>query len=154
MATNEYVGALIYVDSEGNTNAMFPTSVLNRPVNANSTDGVAYTATVPGIEALSAGYSFIIYPMMTSKSTTCTLAVNSFGAKSLRIRSTGYTATTVAPSANGWLGGGKPVRVTFDGKFWVADVVADPGSDFTYGTADLTAGTSTLASGKLYFVYE
>lgn len=154
MATNEYIGVLTYVDNDGNTNAMYPMSVANKPVTATSSDGKAYTATVPGIEALSAGYSFIIYPMMTSKSTTCTLAVNSFGAKSLRIRSTGYTATTVAPSANGWLGGGKPVRVTFDGKFWVADVVADPGSDFTYGTADLTAGTSTLASGKLYFVYE
>lgn len=27
-------------------------------------------------------------------------------------------------------------------------------SDITYGTTDLTAGTSSLATGKLYFVYE
>ena len=25
---------------------------------------------------------------------------------------------------------------------------------YTYGTADLTAGSSALATGKLYFVYE
>lgn len=154
MATNEYIGVLTYVDNDGNTNAMYPMSVANKPVTATSSDGKAYTATVPGIEVLSTGYSFIIYPSRTSASTTCTLAVNNLGAKTLRIRSTGNTATTVAPSSATWLGGGKPVRVTFEGTFWVADVVADPDSDFTYGTADLTAGTSTLASGKLYFVYE
>lgn len=127
---------------------------LDVPVTATSNDGVAYAATVPGLTALTAGFSFIMVPDRISTSTNTTLNVNGLGAKNLRIRSTGYTSTTVSPSAANWLGNGKPVRVTYDGMWWVADVVADPGSDFTYSTTDLTAGTSSLQTGKLYFVYE
>lgn len=127
---------------------------LDIPVTATSSDGVAYTATVPGLTALTAGFSFIMVPDKISSSTNTTLNVNGLGAKNLRIRSTGYTSTTVSPSAANWLGNGKPVRVTYDGMWWVADVVADPDSDFTYSTTDLTAGTSSLQTGKLYFVYE
>lgn len=127
---------------------------LDTPVAATSSDGVAYVATVPGIDALTAGYSFIMVPNTISTSISTTLNVNNLGAKNLRIRSTGYTSTTVSPSAANWLGNGKPVRVTYDGTWWVADVVADPGPDFTYSTTDLTAGTSNLQTGKLYFVYE
>lgn len=32
--------------------------------------------------------------------------------------------------------------------------IADKAPAYTYGTADLTAGTSQLATGRLYFVYE
>ena len=127
---------------------------LDVPVTATSNDGIAYAATVPGLTALTAGFSFIMVPDRISTSTNTTLNVNGLGAKNLRIRSTGYTSTTVSPSAANWLGNGKPVRVTYDGMWWVADVVADPGSDFTYSTTDLTAGTSSLQTGKLYFVYE
>ena len=127
---------------------------LDVPVTATSNDGIAYAAKVPGLTALTAGFSFIMVPDRISTSTNTTLNVNGLGAKNLRIRSTGYTSTTVSPSAANWLGNGKPVRVTYDGMWWVADVVADPGSDFTYSTTDLTAGTSSLQTGKLYFVYE
>lgn len=127
---------------------------LDTPVAATSSDGVAYTATVPGITALTAGLSFIMVPNTISTSVSTTLNVNDLGAKNLRIRSTGYTATSVSPSATNWLGNGKPVRVTYDGMWWIADVVADPGSDITYSTTDLTAGSSSLATGKLYVVYE
>ena len=32
--------------------------------------------------------------------------------------------------------------------------IADKAPAYTYGTADLTSGTSPLATGRLYFVYE
>lgn len=97
---------------------------LDIPIAASSNDGVAYTAMVPGLTTLAAGYSFIMVPDVISESTACTLNVNGLGAKTLRIRSTGYTSTTVSPPAANWLGNGKPVRVTYDGMWWVADVVA------------------------------
>lgn len=127
---------------------------LDTPITASSSDGVAYTATVPGITALTAGYSFVMVPNKQSTSQSCTLNVNSLGAKTLRIRGTGYTSTTSAPPATNWMAANKPVRVTYDGMWWIADIVAPNSKDYTYGTTDLTAGTSTLATGQLYFVYE
>ena len=126
---------------------------LDLPISASSTDGVTYAATVPGITSLTAGQSFIMVPGRQSTSMTCTLNVNNLGAKTLRIRGTGYTNTTAAPSATNWLAAATPIRVTYDGTWWVADVVA-PDDLVSYGTSDLTAGTSTLATGHLYFVYE
>lgn len=170
MAVIEKSGLMKYKDKAGNLYLMLPITntdnvdgldelideakVLGTAVAATSSDGVAYTATVPGITALTAGLSFIMVPNTISTSVSTTLNVNGLGSKNLRIRSTGYTATSVSPSAANWLGNGKPVRVTYDGMWWIADVVADPGSDFTYSTTDLTAGTSNLQTGKLYFVYE
>ena len=37
---------------------------------------------------------------------------------------------------------------------YVDDAVADKAPAYTYGTTDMTAGTSELETGKLYFVYE
>lgn len=126
---------------------------LDLPISASSTDGVEYAATVPGITALTAGQSFIMVPERQSTDMSCTLNVNSLGAKRIRIRGTGSTNITAVPLATNWLAAAKPIRVTYSGALWVADVVA-PDDLVSYGTRDLTAGTSTLATGHLYFVYE
>ena len=126
---------------------------LDLPISASSTDGVAYAATVPGITALTAGQSFIMVPERQSTDMSCTLNVNSLGAKRIIIRGTGHTNTTAMPLATNWLAAATPVRVTYNGARWVADVVAPPDL-VSYGRSDLTAGTSTLATGHLYFVYE
>ena len=126
---------------------------LDLPISASSTDGVEYTATVPGITALTAGQSFIMVPERQSTDMSCTLNVNSLGAKRIIIRGTGNTNTTAVPFATNWLAAATPVRVTYNGARWVADVVA-PDDRVSYGTSDLTAGTSALATGHLYFVYE
>lgn len=120
---------------------------------ASSSDGATYTATVSGV-TLTAGHSFIMVPNYTSTTTTPTLNVNSLGAKNLRIRGGDYTGLTAVPANANWLASGKPVRVTYDGLFWVADLYASAEPEVTYGTSDLTAGTSALATGKLYVVYE
>lgn len=170
MAVYEHAGLLKYKDEAGNIYILRPITdsdnvsglgdliagaqVLDKPVAATSNDGITYNATVDGIDSLYIGLSFIMVPDHVSASTTAKLNVNNLGAKTLRLRGTGYTATTIAPTAANWMALSRPVRVTYNGMYWVADIVADAVSDFTYGTADLTAGTSTLATGKLYFVYE
>lgn len=126
---------------------------LDLPISASSTDGVEYTATVPGITALTAGQSFIMVPERQSTDMSCTLNVNSLGAKRILIRGTGSTDTTAMPLGINWLAAAKPIRVTYNGARWVADVVAPPDL-VSYGKGDITAGTRKLATGHLYFVYE
>lgn len=104
---------------------------LDLPVAATSSDGVAYSATVPGA-TLTAGYSFIMIPNRISSSTSTTLNVNGLGAKALRVHVSGYTGTTSAPMTNNWLAPNKPVRVTYDGMWWIADVVL-PSAQQLYG---------------------
>ena len=36
----------------------------------------------------------------------------------------------------------------------LSNQLSSKAQSYTYGTTDLTAGTSTLETGKLYFVYE
>lgn len=145
--------------------------------------GSAYEATVEGITALTAGASFIMIPHVVSASTTPTLNVNGLGAKMIRRGLSDNNTTTVASQIADWLGAKKPVRVTYNGMYWVADLNRPNAEDmwgsvpikngghggttaaearanlgvapaYDYGTEDLTAGTSALETGKLYFVYE
>lgn len=239
MPVVEKNGLMKYKDKSGNLYILYPVTnadnidgldevvaeakKLDTAVAATSTDGVAYTATVPGITALTAGDSFIMIPNTISTSRSTTLNVNNLGAKYLRVRVSGYSGTTSAAQTTNWLAPNVPVRVTYEGKWWVADVVLpsaqqlygnvqaeqvdysntnsgmtatdvqgaidelsngktstkvmttaeynalaeknentlymlsdaeDEAPPYTYGTADLTAGTSELETGKLYFVYE
>ena len=105
---------------------------LGTAVAATSTDGVAYSATVPGITALTAGDSFIMIPNTISTSRSTTLNVNNLGAKYLRVRVSGYSGTTSAAQTTNWLAPNVPVRVTYEGKWWVADVVL-PSAQQLYG---------------------
>lgn len=141
MATIEKVGELKTKDASGNLYCLHPITKIagveglqeiidelvaamrfDTPFSSTSTDGVTYTVSVPGIESLVVGYSFMMVPTMTSTSVNTTLNVNGLGAKKLRIKGGGYTSTTVAPSAASWLVANKPVRVTYDGLWWVADL--------------------------------
>lgn len=125
---------------------------LDLPVAASSSDGVAYSATVPGA-TLTAGYSFIMIPNRISSSTSTTLNVNGLGAKALRVHVSGYTGTTSAPMTNNWLAPNKPVRVTYDGMWWITDVVL-PSAQQLYGNVqaedvDYSNTSSGLAATKV-----
>lgn len=177
----EKSGLMRYKDDAGNTYLMLPITtaenvdglddlineakIVGTAVPATSTDGVAYSATVPGITELTAGISFIMVPNTLSTSRNATLNVNNLGAKNLRVRLSGYTATTVSPGTTNWLSSNKPVRVTYDGMWWVAEIVIPsanqlygsvPAEDVSYSNTNsslsasqVQAAIDELAGGKL-----
>lgn len=181
MSVIEKSGLLKYKDKSGNLYLMLPITsvdnvngleelvenakILANSVPATSTDGIAYSATVSGITALTAGQSFIMVPNMQSTSKSTTLNVNGLGAKNLRVRVSGYTATTSSPVTTNWMAANKPVRVTYDGMWWVAEIVIPsaqqlygnvPAEDVTYSNTnsgltatDVQAAIDELTNGAL-----
>lgn len=101
--------------------------------------GAAYTATVEGITALTAGASFIMIPHAANTTTAPTLNVNGLGAKSLRQRLTTNSNISVQFSEQGWLAAEKPVIVTYNGTYWVVDL-ARPDANSIYGTIKVENG--------------
>lgn len=101
--------------------------------------GAAYTATVPGITALTAGVGFIMVPHTVSTSQTPTLNVNSLGAKNLRRRISNSTVTTTYGSSANWIGANKPVYVFYDGTYWIVDFPR-PNANDIYGTVAVSLG--------------
>ena len=102
-------------------------------------DGAAYTATVEGITSLTAGATFMMIPHVVSTSKTPTLNVNSLGAKTIRRRLSNSTTSTVAAATTNWLGASKPVRVIYDGTYWIADFTRPNATDL-YGTLAIASG--------------
>lgn len=111
--------------------------------------GSAYTATVSGIESMEAGISFVMIPHTVSTSQTATLNVNGLGAKTLRRPLSGSNSATTAPDTTNWLAANKPIRVTYDGTYWVVDMPKPDVADL-YGevASGPKAVTITLASGS------
>ena len=148
MPVVEQSGLIRYRDSAGNTYLMLPITtaenvdgldelideakIISTAVSATSSDGIAYSATVSGITELTAGVSFVMIPNKISTSRTPTLNVNGLGAKSLRVKVSGYTGTTTAALTTNWLAPNKPIRVTYDGLWWVCDM-ALPSASSMYG---------------------
>lgn len=113
-------------------------NIVNKAITTTGT-GEAYIATVPGIDVLVSGVSFMMIPHVTSASKTPTLNVNGLGAKTLRRRISNSTMTTTfAPFAN-WLGANRPIRVFYDGTFWIADFTVPNALDL-YGTVEIEHG--------------
>lgn len=108
--------------------------------------GSAYTATVPGIDALTVGVSFIMIPHVVSESAAPTLNVNGLGAKSIKRRlsnlstsvQNGYTAT--------WLAANKPFRIVYDGTQWIVEGHEKPTSADLYGTLPIEKGGTGATS--------
>lgn len=102
-------------------------------------NGADYTATVPGITALKAGLTLTIIPHTVSTDVLPTLNVNGLGAKQIRRRVSNSTVTTVASAQENWLGANRPIRVTYDGTFWIADLDRPNAIDI-YGTLAIANG--------------
>ena len=106
---------------------------------ATSGNGAAYTATVDGLSVI-VGASFIMIPHTTSTSQEPTLNVNDTGSKNIRRRISNGTSETTVGFHAGWLAEKKPVRVTYDGTFWIADIPCQNAEDL-YGTLSAEAIT-------------
>lgn len=108
--------------------------------------GAEYTATVAGVTKLNVGLSFNMVPHVVSTTTTPTLNVNGLGAKVIRRRLSGSTTATTIGGSEGWLAVNKPVYMTFDGTYWIADIVQPNVADL-YGILAVAKG-GTGASTK------
>ena len=113
--------------------------------------GSAYTATVPGITALTSGVSFVMVPHVVSASTTPTLNVNSLGAKNIKRRLSSISTSVQSGYSNTWLAKGTPFRVTYDGTQWTVEGLTKPAVADLYGTLSIGKGGTgaTTATGAL-----
>ena len=86
-------------------------------VEATSTNGVDYVATVDGIDRLYSGMELIIIPNIDSTSTAITLNVNGMGAKTVRLPLSTNTAIMVQPVQNSFFVANRPVKLMFDAAY-------------------------------------
>lgn len=121
------------------------------PIVTTSGTGAAYTATIPGIEALTAGASFIMIPHTESTSTTPTLNVNDLGAKTIK---RGYTvASGIYQSGYSpkWLTSQLPILVIYNGSNWIVQGMTQTYTDDLNGTLQVNkggTGNTTLTAGS------
>lgn len=135
-----------YLQNEINNKAAIEAGVYTAV--ASSSDGVAYTSTVPGISELSAGASFIMVPDKTSASKEPTLDVNGLGEKKIRRRLSAITTSLQSGYSNTWISANKPFQVVYDGTAWVVEGMAKPVGADVYGavpqaTADASGNVIT-----------
>lgn len=106
---------------------------------AESSDGVNYTVTVPGVTSLYSGLRIMVKFGRNSASTTPKLNVNNLGAKNIRqALSTNNTATAPGGS-NTWLTTACPVELTYTGSMWKTDFIR-PSASNMYGTVPINCG--------------
>lgn len=134
--------------AKGSTYANY--SYNDKPITTAGT-GAAYTASVSGL-TLVAGASFVMVPHSGSTTTTPTLNVNSLGAKDIRMRLSSSTSSTIRLISANFLAANKPVRVVYDGTYWVLDDFAQPDASRLYGTL-ISRGTSEPSNGTDGFIY-
>ena len=150
-----------YKDSSGNVTLLYPITLKD---NVNGIDeairnqgvvtegtGSVYTATVKGITSLSAGVSFVMIPHVESTTSSPKLNVNSLGEKLIRRRISNCTGTFHNASApSDWLTAGKPITVTYDGEYWIADLPVPNANDImgTVPIANGGTGATTVAGAR------
>lgn len=117
-------------------NTKFPGEFI---VNAQSADGVSYTADAPGVAKLYTGLSFTFIPEKTSATTLPRLNINGLGDVYIKRRITGNTVTTVQSENDNFLIGGQPIRIFYNGTCWVADM-ARPQASEIYGDIPVERG--------------
>ena len=118
---------------------------------STSGSGSAYTANVSGF-SLATGKSIVMIPHVTSTTTTPTLNVSGTGAKNIRMRLSSSTSSTIPLINSGFLTANKPVKVTYDGTYWVIDDFIQPDANNLYGTL-ISRGSSAPSSGTAGFIY-
>lgn len=102
--------------------------------------GAAYTATVKAIDTLVIGANFVMVPHVTSTTTAPTINVNGLGAKNIRMRISTAPQSTIQLTNAGFLVANKPVRLVYDGQYWIVDDVVQPNANGLYGTVPVASG--------------
>ena len=109
---------------------------------ANSTDGIAYTATIPGVTALKHGMRIVISPSRNSASTAPTLNVNGLGAHTIRLPLSFNNAATTVPKLATFYSAGKPLLLMYDSTLrqWKAVEKPRASAQDLYGTVPIESG--------------
>ena len=113
------------------------------PVVTTTGDGAAYLATVPDIDTLTAGVSFVMIPHVVSTSTAPTLNVNGLGAKTIRRRLSAIATGVQSGYTASWLAVNIPYRVIYDGTFWIVEGNTKPSASDLYGAVPVDKGGVT-----------
>ena len=113
-------------------------------VEATSTDGIAYTATIDGITELYNGLEIIVIPNMTSTKNAVNFNLNNLGAKNIRVKIDGYNngnSGTIAALAT-WFGEGVPLTIRYTEKFdmWQTVDFSRQSVSGLYGTVKVEQG--------------
>lgn len=119
---------------------------LGLPIVTTEGDGAAYTATVPGITALTAGASFIMIPHTVSTSTTPTLNVNSLGAKNIKRGLSSLSSSNSVGYSSSWLVAGYPLLMVYDGTLWKVVNMTKPTAQDLNGTVSVSNGGTGYTS--------
>ena len=122
-------------------------------VVATSSDGVSYSATVPGITELYAGLEVTIVPNMSSTSTAITLNVNDLGSKFVRLPISTNTALLAQPDQEGYYVENRPVKLIYDPKYaskgsWVVVGRQRQNSTDLYGAVPIEKGGTGAATAS------
>ena len=144
MSVTEVNSVMKFKDKDGNVTAIYPITKDN--VVTTTGDGSAYLATVKGISALTTGVSFVMIPHVVSTATSPTINVNGLGAVRIRRRLTSATTTTYTGHSDAWLSAGKPVKITYDGAFWIADIPKPVAADLSGSVPIANGGTGATTA--------
>lgn len=115
-------------------------------VEAISTDGIAYTATVEGVTELYNGLTITVIPNMNSASNTITLDVNGIGAKMVRVPLSFNNAAMTTPRLDTYYSEGRPLTLQYDAGYLAGDGIWKAiGKERTsaqdlYGTVPIESG--------------
>ena len=114
-------------------------------IEAISDDGVSYTASIDGVDRLYSGLEVTIVPNMTSTTTNIKLNLNGLGEKYLRIPISTNTAIVTSPESEGYLVGGRPVKLMYDSAYgtsgaWKAIDKQVTSAQDIYGTVPIEKG--------------
>lgn len=138
---------LEYIDEHVNDNAN-PHATTSDQVGAISRNGVlttgsgsGYEVSIDGITELKTGISFVMIPHTDSITSTPKLNLNGLGAKYIRRRVSSSSGTTSSDSSIDWLSANKPVLVSYDGNFWIADLVKPDANDILGAVPIANGGT-------------
>ena len=110
-----------------------------RIVTAHSTDGENYTVNLPGVVKLYTGLEITIIPDSTSTTTLPKLNVNGIGAVNVKRRISGSTSLTVQSESENFLVAKQPIRIFYNGTYWVADMARPHATDI-YGAVPVENG--------------
>ena len=117
--------------------AQMPAS--SAPIVVTSGTGLAYTATISGVD-ITVGSMLVIVPHVESTSRTPTLAVNDSAPAVIARRTSSTTKAGQSGYTANWIAADVPLLVQWDGTYWAAIGLDKPNAADLSGTVPVTRG--------------